>query len=384
MSGFPDEAAAKTFAIKKSGFTKAKILAVWRGLLRDNTVGCAVAGDYTHAEFLASVRSRVKEGVDVGRADRRRGRPKQPRPGVDLTPAELLRSWAFSTYVGRFAGTDSAVVEFRKRHLNGTVLEADAAQKFIESVAITHPHPLRDDVFVRQSLGRVPTLEPGQSVILYKARFPVGPGLPIFLESFRERLDEAFHPSLVIWVKHPPDQPIVLLIRVSPRSELDQLRILTRRLMGKYPWEEHDAAWFALTGAAPFISPITVRTSWRPLVAQRDPPEAGSKRISGYTHVSLDVAPWLSAETVKINFRSIQKKLLIRDKRIQQDRTLRLVILVNELLSARGEDMTWERITQEWNRRHPRLRYLDYRTVRNTYLRAVKSITQQAGPEITR
>jgi hypothetical protein len=101
-----------------------------------------------------------------------------------------------------------------------------------------------------------------------------------------------------------------------------KLTRIARRLARIYPWEPEDAAWFVITGHVPPVMPVRARTRTR------------------YTHgfssgtIVLEVAPWVSAETVQKTYIEAQTKLRGRRAHKLEDRNLAVFRFVVERLEA--------------------------------------------------
>jgi len=107
-------------------------------------------------------------------------------------------------------------------------------------------------------------------------------------------------------------------------SDYDQRKLtrIARRLARIYLWEPEDAAWFIVTGEVPPVMPVRARTRTR-----------YTPGFSSGTIV-LDVAPWVSAETVQKIYIEAQTKLRGRRAHKLEDRNLAVFRFVVERLEA--------------------------------------------------
>ena len=107
-------------------------------------------------------------------------------------------------------------------------------------------------------------------------------------------------------------------------SDYDQrkLKRIAQRLARIYPWEPEDAACFVITGEVPPVMPVKAKTKTR-----------YTPGFSAGTIV-LEVAPWVSAETVQKVYIEAQTKLRGRRAHKLEDRNLAVFRFVVERLEA--------------------------------------------------
>jgi hypothetical protein len=106
-----------------------------------------------------------------------------------------------------------------------------------------------------------------------------------------------------------------------------------------YGWTVQQAKTYILSGAPPEWSPASVtRRVQRGIIVER--------------RIVLDVAAWMSDDTVVRAFRAAQQETLRRDNRPLSERLLMLFEFVQE-----HPDLSWTRSAEEWNLEHPKWLY---------------------------
>jgi hypothetical protein len=135
-------------------------------------------------------------------------------------------------------------------------------------------------------------------------------------------------------------------------SVLDELRELSLTLAKRYHWPTPQATWFVLTGEIPEAPPVRMRygfqESWSIV-------EGENSRGLVTGTITLEVAPWVSANTVRDAYLAFQQRVFGRSKRRLGEKNLRLLRFVTEridpvgLLKQEGADFS------ELDRKNPEL-----------------------------
>jgi hypothetical protein len=166
---------------------------------------------------------------------------------------------------------------------------------------------------------------------------------------------------------------------ISPGSVLDDLRLASIELE-KYvapDWDAGQAAWFILTGKPPV--PFALFG------------EAGAATFQGKDGdlywkgtITLEVEPWVPAETVAKAYRDLQLGVLEENPRSVGPRNLEVFTFVlrsrrERLVSAQVEGriphkLLWRELMQEWNKANPQEAYTEYKIFNRDYYRAARKI----------
>jgi hypothetical protein len=152
---------------------------------------------------------------------------------------------------------------------------------------------------------------------------------------------------------------------VWPDSPLDKLRKLAEKLAQSYPWQPAQAAAFVLEGLIPLATPFMLHLS--------QPEHAGRPRRA---KLIMEVDLWMPASEVLRAYRQVQREVLPGHNRpISPDS----IDLVNFVMRARASEKdrlrgTWTSLLERWNTEHPRHRYANYRSFRNAFERASRSL----------
>lgn len=135
-------------------------------------------------------------------------------------------------------------------------------------------------------------------------------------------------------------------VRALPDSLLDELLGLSNALTDVYGWKQEDALWFVLTGETPRISPMEVSASL--LTGHRDSPPVRT--------ITMEVSPWVSADTVKETYQELQRQIKKGDVskgEIKEPRKLAVFRFVNEQEKVHGERPDWPILFARWNEEYP-------------------------------
>jgi hypothetical protein len=123
-----------------------------------------------------------------------------------------------------------------------------------------------------------------------------------------------------------------------PGSVLGNLRKLCKALTKAHPWDVDQATWFVLTGDAPLVRPIQakINSSW--MLGRR-----------ALTTISLNVQPWVPAETVENVYRQVQSRVLGGENKRIGDKSLRLLEFVTQRAEADGELPSGRALVEQWD-----------------------------------
>jgi hypothetical protein len=177
---------------------------------------------------------------------------------------------------------------------------------------------------------------------------------------------------------------------VRPTSVLGSLYSTVQNLLKNYPWFEESAAWFLLTGDAPYVAPMTMRGKYRGPLTFGPYPSTGFS----YGLVTLTMEPWVSADTVQRVYRDIQRQWLGGDNRPVGEKNRRLFSFVTERvgsvsLQAEEKRRLGKELVTEWDRQYSQDKerrgwpyHGDTRTFWRDYNLARRLITSPAYPGI--
>lgn len=166
---------------------------------------------------------------------------------------------------------------------------------------------------------------------------------------------------------------------IYPGSVLDELRLASIELE-KYVaprWDAGQAAWFILTGKPPIPFALIG--------------EAGATTFKGEDGefyqkgtITLEVEPWVPAETVAKAYRDLQLGVLEENPRSVGPRNLEVFTFVlrsrrERLVSAQVEGrvphkLLWRELMLEWNNANPQKAYTEYKIFNRDYHRAARKI----------
>jgi hypothetical protein len=181
----------------------------------------------------------------------------------------------------------------------------------------------------------------------------------------------------------PGEEPLRYLDRdglkeklwVWPTSVLDHLREVGHKLAGSYGWTEEAAVWFVLTGETPEIKPLDVRA--RVSSNEYAPPQ---------WRITLNVMPWVPAETVKNAYRHMQKQVLKGKTPKKSEREDHLKILrvarfawEQRRLGNIDEKQPWVDLCERWNQSFSDRRFGTSRDFRTYFERGAKKALESPG-----
>lgn len=317
----------------------------------------------------------------------------ESRPGVpSLNKHERERGRAFAEYLAKAAEGEPSVQNFRRRMLGAEMLTRDQAQDLISSPALSFLSP--GWFLVRH----MPILGNRIRVLGEERRpwpkFPDHADLLVHLELPDGHTEVE---DILIMSNQQPDTLILphmtelsrREIPVWPGSVLGILRNLSVALSDHYTWRQEDAAWFVLTGEPPIASPLSWSTR-----------RYGEHDFEHWV-ISLNVAPWVSAETAASFYRYVQRSRLRRSNRPIAERNIALFRFVLRHLQpdpdkvnatygrigiptsmiSRGRasvlsSPTWRTLLKLWNEEHPGWKYEDVRLFSRDFYRTHKAISR--------
>jgi hypothetical protein len=169
---------------------------------------------------------------------------------------------------------------------------------------------------------------------------------------------------------------------VAPGSVLDELRLASIELEKSLApdWGAGQAAWFILTGKPPVPFAIVGEAGAGIFQSQ-------SGELYQEGTITLEVMPWVPAETVKKVYRELQLRVLEENPRSGGERNLRVFTFVLRTLRMSfvsyrqmGEvppKITMRELMEEWNAAHPQEVYTEYKTFNRDFHRARNKILER-------
>lgn len=144
----------------------------------------------------------------------------------------------------------------------------------------------------------------------------------------------------------------------------EELADLGRRLGEYYNWSQGDAEWFILTGEAPTLHPLGV--SYR---------EQASVYGPDYGEITLHVAPWVSADTVKQAFLRMRSQIRGGQKPgTVSERRLEVLRFVEAEHARSGLRPGSAAMLEAFNQEHPHWSYPDH----TAFLKAYREARREA------
>lgn len=169
------------------------------------------------------------------------------------------------------------------------------------------------------------------------------------------------------------------ITNIVPGSVLDELRLASIEVEKRTAprWNAGQAAWFILTGRAPVPFVIVGSTG-------ATTSEGEFEDVYGKDTITLEVEPWVPADTVAKVYRDLQLGVLGKFPRTAKPRNLRILAFVlrswrEQLRSAQVERralrrLIWRELMQEWNEANPHDAYTSYKIFNRDFHRAAKKI----------
>jgi hypothetical protein len=162
-------------------------------------------------------------------------------------------------------------------------------------------------------------------------------------------------------------------------SVLGSLRKICKQLVKAHPWDVDEAAWFVLTGEAPWVPPISARINHSGVL--------GSS--VGYSTISLTFQPCVPADTVESVCRQAQRRVLDGDNQRIREKNLKLLRFVTERADAKGNLPAGRALVEEWDKKWSNKRPdwcygSDTRTFWRDFRRAERIVTNSRSAGLIR
>jgi hypothetical protein len=261
-------------------------------------------------------------------------KPVEERPDWQLEDTELERSWAYSEYVSRIANLEHDVRRFRSRYLGGQTIHPRHARALLTSPAtaiwpslefkvarfsvLDHTHRVVEER--QDDNGRYLLVEASDPATGNTKRFKDRRPIQAGAWSVQERADDALSNSgdaheVMGWklLSFPDEDGGIHRVCVKSGSILGELRKLSDKLVRRYPWWESETVWIVLTGATPWVAPVTLQAQG-----------LGHDDLFERQFVTIKVEPWISEETIRRTYREAQIRLLQGDNRRIKEKQIRL------------------------------------------------------------
>jgi hypothetical protein len=320
----------------------------------------------------------------------------------ELKPNESLvkRARATEEYIANVAASESLVYDFRQRFLGGGVITPNQGQRLVSSPAaailpssyfaasgpvripVDHnvvdceltPYELGDDEDILDPYTSPSELYDGEGAFRPVRMFVDPPGKEL---TAKTRYWQDLH------VPDENGRSKAILVELS--SLLGSLLAVCNSLLERrlYPWREHQAAWFVITGEPPTVPALVggYRTSSNPAITEHT--------------ITMRVKPWVPAETVRRLYRRLQERVLEDRPRSLSERNLAVFRFVVEQTEVWGVEVgdseagpaqptkpklvqpAWRTLLDLWNRRYPEghdWHYGDVRNLRRDFGRAERAI----------
>jgi len=338
--------------------------ALWKILKRERLVSDVCGGEISWEDF----QEEALVGADLQRETLQRTKPPGRPPSrhydeveISLTDSEAEHAAALAPHLAKQAALSPEVRAFREEKLGGNALEPEWVVAFLQR-ELRHLPP--------QAYAELePYLEEAHIDLVVgeddKLKDLVGGWVNRSRASYEGFVSDAFREALRIdsmTVPIAPEDPyldgLMHLVFDGAGSTLEDLGDL---LVARNPWPLRDAAWFVLTGGPPEVVPLKVKYHM-----------ANGTR-------SLTFAPWVSEETIRRAYRSLQSG----DNRPLTQKTLLVFRFVNERTEL-GQTPRWAELTERWNQQYPDDKFSDRSGLRRAYKRAEERLTYSQEEESER
>jgi hypothetical protein len=169
----------------------------------------------------------------------------------------------------------------------------------------------------------------------------------------------------------PDEEDGTYRVCVKSGSILGELRNLSDKLARGYPWWESETGWFVLTGATPWVAPVTLQARG-----------LGHDDLFERQFVTIKVEPWISEETIRRTYREAQIRLLQGDNRRIKQKQVRLFRFVSARtdpygISREERANAAKALISEWDQENPSDAYgTDTRRFWRDYDRSLLLIAQ--------
>jgi hypothetical protein len=294
--------------------------------------------------------------------------PGEERPTWQLKEEELERSWAFSEYVSRIAHTESNVRRFRSRYLGGQTIHPHRARALLTSPAaaiwpslefkvagfsmLDHTHHVVEEG--HDDRGPYSLVEAHDAASGIRKRFKDRRPLQAGAWSVAERAKDALSDSedaheVKGWklLSFPDEEDGIHRVCVKTGSILGELRNLSDKLIQRYPWWESETVWFVLTGATPWVAPVSLQARG-----------IGHSGLFERQFVTIKAEPWVSEETIRRTYREAQIRLLQGDNRRTKDKQIKLFRFISARIHPCGiyreeRAKAAKALMSEWDQENP-------------------------------
>lgn len=326
-----DEAQLREQVARELGTGKHRLRAdVWSRLVASGQVEAALAalnGGWATTQ-VADLAADYHD-LDAELARGSGGRPPRSERKRLANSSDDRRTRALASILAAMAECEEVVGSVRQELLGGRLLRAEELVGWIE----TRSHAQRPVHMARILLPEgvhgfdpVAASRGGQSYAEWLAEVASAAAeqqlQPRFSESSLYDLLAYAGPGET-WLRH---------VFVNPDSELARLKSAASELAGRYYWQEERAVAFILTGLAPPLSTVTVRTTRRPIPA--------------LDRIAVEADPRTSAaELAKVYAAARTEFSRVRDKEMH-DKHLALSVFTE---AHRDSGLTWPRLRAGWN-----------------------------------
>jgi hypothetical protein len=305
---------------------------------------------------------------------------------VELGDYERERQRAFAEVVVRETSEHEQVLSFRQDYLGGSVLTPDQAYSFLDSPAARYfaanlfldlqipaaehrarivgqyeqvqhvPNEVDHRVTVRVD---PPGITQRVRYARRECRVTDGDQIDIQHRVFKDSEHTVIETPDEVLLHYRDRHGLQSISHIWPGSVLDELRYASSKLAKRYGWKEEDMVWFFLTGEAPRLSTPTLNVRFT---------------TGNLPTITLTAPPWISAETIKKNYKKVQSQVLVKGNHALSLRSIAVLRFVERSIRERGKRQPWSELLARWNREHPEWKYEDYRNLSSTYYRTLKAV----------
>ena len=242
---------------------------------------------------------------------------RPPRNATD-SGSRRIRIQIHSDLIAQQATAEESVIAFRRQHLEERLLKREEVGEWITRQAAEDGpasrylrFPIPSDHELTGRNGRY-TVEPPLTI----SDIPPATQFEVELLSYASHEHE--------WAEFIP---------VRHGGTLDRLRMLSKSLARRYPWQEAKATTFVLTGKTPLLS--SLRGGFRMRFSQ---PIA--------SRITMDIDPTLTPEEVAEQYKKLRARLIGTRYRSMTEKHLRLAEFYG---GHKPEGTTWAALMDKWN-----------------------------------
>lgn len=245
---------------------------------------------------------------------------EKPRMLSRTPRAELPgRDRALSLLLAQEAAEDQEVVVFRSSALEGRLLAWEEVADWMKAQVAADGPPT---TYLRVPLG------PGSKVRPTTTGLVVEPPLSLDEVPFG-----AYELGVEVLSYGTPDSEWAFRVPVAIGGTLDDLRRLSAGLARRFGWQEAEASVFVLTGLAPLVADVRVRT------------EINFHHPS-VSRLVLIVDPTVTPRRLSTLYAQIRRRLVTSRTRMQTGKHLHLAVFAAE---ERARDKSWDEVMRAWN-----------------------------------